>query len=390
MTEPSIFEQSSEERLLRETVREFFRNDLPPERVQELDKAGQPVPDDLWRRIADLGWLALPVSSEYDGLGGDLTTLAVLAEELAYGWASLCMDYVNICMAARLFENFGNEEQRQKILPGLASGEIRIGFSLTEPSGGTDLLSGTTRAELDGDEWVITGQKLYTSRAAEADYFVVLCRTDPSPAEKRARGWSLLLMEPRQDAVTIQKLPLFGFRSGGTSEVFYDGARAPSGSVIGERGRGFYHLIGSLNNERIVAAALGVGIAQAAFDEALAYAKTRLAFGKPIGGFQVIQHYLADCAIELEMVRLLVQKAAMMQSAGQDCSREAAMANIAAGEVAVRVTDKGMRILGGYGMTEHSPMERYLRDARLQVVSPVSNEMGRNLVGEQLGLPRSY
>ena len=269
-----MFELSSEERLLKNTVREFFQNELPPERVQELDRASQPVPDDLWRRMGDLGWLALPVSAEHGGLGGDVSTLAVLAEELAYGWASLCMDYVNVCMAARLFENFGTEDQREQILPGLASGEIRIGFSLTEPSGGTDLLSGTTRANLDGNEWVITGQKLYTSRAPEANLFVVLCRTDPASPEKRAGGWSLILTDSRQSTITVQKLPMFGFRSGGTSEVFYDGARSPVDSIVGERGRGFYHLIGSLNSERIVAAALGLGIAQAAFDEALHYAKT--------------------------------------------------------------------------------------------------------------------
>lgn len=384
------FDPTPEHELLRETVREFFRKELPPERVDELDRGRQAIPPELWRRMGDLGWLGLPVPRRYGGADADVSTSAVLIEELGKGWASLASDYVLVSMTARLLTERGSEAQRELILRGLAAGDVRVAFSLSEPDGGTDLLGLRTRAVLENGDWVIRGQKLYTSRAPEADHVVVLARTDEPTEGKKARGLSLILTPIRQEAISVRKLNLLGFRSAGTSEVFYDGARAPEDGLVGERGRGFYHLIASLDNERILAAAMGVGIAQAAFEEALRYAKERTAFGRPIGAFQALQHYLADMSIDIEQARLLVQKAAWLESTGRDCSLVAAMANVASAEAVVRVTDKGMRILAGHGMTEDSPMERYLRDARLQVFSPVSNEMGRNTIGEYLGLPRSY
>ena len=385
------FEEPREHELLRETVREFLKRELPPDRIKELDAAREPLPLELYRAMAELGWWGMSVPKRYGGSEADVLTSALLIEELSRGWASLGSDYVLASMAALLLAEFGTEAQCEKILPGLAAGEIRVAFSLTEPSGGTDVLSGKTRATLEDGEWAIHGQKLFTTRAAEAHYLVVLARTDaPDPPDRRARGWSLILTERQQAAIEVRKLELLGHRSAGTSEVFYDGARSPADSIIGERGRGFYHLIASLNNERILDAAMGLGIAQAAFEEALRYASERVAFGRPIGAFQAIQHYIADMATDIEMARLLVQKAAWLQSHGRECSIPSAMANVAAGEVAVRVTDKGMRVLAGHGFTADSPMERYLRDARLQVFSPVSNEMGRNFIGEQLGLPRSF
>jgi acyl-CoA dehydrogenase len=384
------FDPLPEHELLRRTVREFFHKELPPERVAELDRAREPIPTELWRRMGELGWLGLPIARRYGGEEADVSTAAVLVEELARGWASVASDYVLLSMGAKLFAAYGTDEQRESILPGLAAGTRRVAFSLSEPGSGTDLLSLRTRATLEGDEWVIRGQKLYTSCAPVADDVVVLARTDEPTDGKMARGLSLILAPKVQDGISVRKLKLLGFRSAGTSEVFYDGARAPADGLVGERGRGFYHLIASLNNERITTAAVSVGIAQAAFEEALRYAKERTAFGRPIGAFQSLQHYLADMAIDVEQSRLLVQKAAWLESHGRECSREAAMANVATGEAANRVADKGMRILAGHGMTEDSPMERYLRDARLQVFSPISNEMGRNTIGEGLGLPRSY
>lgn len=384
------FEANREHDLLRQTVRDFFRNELPPERIRELDQAREPIPRELWRRMGEFGWLGIPVPREYGGTEADVLTAMAFVEEVGRHWASPASDFVLVSMMARLLTHFGTEEQKALILPGLASGELGGAFSLTEPGGGTDLLSLRTRAELEDGEWVIRGQKLYTSCAPTADYMCVLCRTDEPTEGKRARGLSLILTRAKQDAIQIRKLKLLGFRSAGTSEVWFDGARSPESWLVGERGRGFYHLISSLNDERIIAAAMGIGIATAAFEEALRYAKEREAFGRPIGQFQAIQHYLADMATEIEMVRLLTQKAAWLLNEGRPCSLEAAMANVAAGEAAVRLTDKGMRILAGHGMTEDSPMERYLRDARLQVFSPISNEMGRNTIGELLGLPRSY
>lgn len=385
----TTFDPDPEHELLRETVRAWFRKELPHERIRELEDERKPVPRALWKQMGEMGWLGLTTPEEYGGGGAGPLMAMVLMEELGRGWASLGSDWVIVSMVNRLLCNHGSEEQKRTVLPGLISGDLRCSVSLSEPGGGTDLLSLRTRAELDGDEWVIRGQKLYTSVMSDNDLIFLLCRTDEPTDGKKARGLSMIMVG-HQDAVRVRKLRLMGMRSAGTSEVWFDEARAPLGNLVGERGRGFYHLIGSLNDERIMAAANGLGIAGAAFDEALRYAKEREAFARPIGQFQAIQHYLADMAIGLEQSRLLTQKAAWLLENGRECALEACMAKVSVAEMLTNMTDRGMRILAGHGFTDDSPMERYFRDGRLQPFSPMSNEMGRNTIGELLGLPRSY
>lgn len=375
--------------LLRETVRAFFRDELTPERVREYDSARR-YPESVWQRLGELGWLALPVSERYGGVGADVRTSVVMTEELARGFASLAVDWVLVSMSARLIETFGTEAQKEELLPKLAAGEVTTAFGMSEPDGGTDVLGLRTRARLHEGQWLIKGQKLYTSMADESAYIIVLCRTDDAEEGKKARGLSLILTPTDQPALQIRRLQLMGMRAAGTCEVFLDDAQAPATAIVGERGRGFYHLLSTLDNERILAAAISLGIAEGALEEMTRYAKERHAFGRPIGSFQAVQHPIADSATEVKAMRLLVEHAADLQSAGEDCSTESTMAKLFAGEVVNRVTDRGMRILGGYGLVEESPMERHFRDARLQVFSPISNEMARNFIGERLGLPKSY
>jgi acyl-CoA dehydrogenase len=280
--------------------------------------------------------------------------------------------------------------QQAELLPRLARGEFLMSFGMSEPGGGTDVLALTTRATLEGGEWVIRGQKLYTSLADDADAILVLCRTDPAGDAKRARGLSLVLTPRDQPAVQVRRLELMGMRAACTCEVFLDGARAPADALVGARGEGWPTLLRTLDEERILCAAMYVGIVGAALDQALQYARDRHAFGRPIGGFQAVQHPLADTAVELEQIRLLTAKAAWLQSSGRDCAIEAGMAKLAASEAAIRATDRCMRVLGGYGLVELSAMERLFRDARLGPFSPISNEMVRNFVGERIGLARSY
>ena len=381
--------ETQEHTLLRETIREFFARELPEETVREYDRARK-FPRSLWERFAELGWMALPVSEKYGGAGADVRTAAILTEEIGRRFASIAVDWVLVSMSARLVEEVGTLEQRERYLPRIADGTFIMSFGMSEPDGGTDVLQLKTSAELDGEEWVLHGQKLYTSMADDADAILVLARTDPPEGEKRARGLSLILAPREQDTISVRRLELMGMRAAGTCEVFFDAARAPAEGLIGERGRGFYHLIATLDNERILAGAISLGIASAALDEALRYAKERTAFGRPIGAFQALQHSIADTATEVEQARLLLGKAAEMQSRGEECSTEAAMAKLACSEVAVRATDRGMRVLAGYGMVEESPMERLFRDARLGPFSPISNEMTKNFIGERLGLPKSY
>ena len=375
--------------MLRDSVRAFFERELPETRIREMDRARK-IPRDIWKRFAALGWQGLSVPTEFGGSGANVSTAAVFTEELARRFPSLATDWLLVSMTARILRESGTAKQKAELLPRLAAGDFLMSFGMSEPGGGTDVLALKTRASLQGGEWVVRGQKLYTSFADDADAILVLCRTDPAPDAKRARGLSLVLTPRNQPGVQVRRLELMGQRAACTCEVFLDDARAPADTVVGEQGRGWYTLLRSLDEERILCAAMYVGITAAALEQALQYAQDRNAFGRPIGAFQAVQHPLAETATELEQIRLLTAKAAWLQSQGMDCATEAAMAKLAASEAAVRATDRGMRVLGGYGLVEESPMERLFRDTRLGPFSPISNEMVKNFVAERLGLPRSY
>lgn len=382
------FDPPAEHAILRDSVRRFFEEELPEPRIRELDRSRK-IPKALWKRFAELGWMGLSVPEEFGGSGANVMTAAVLTEELAYRFPSLATDWLLVSMTARTLREYGSQDQKAELLPRLASGDFLMAFGMTEPSGGTDVLGLTTRAERDGDGWVVRGQKLYTSFADDADAILVLCRTDEVES-KRARGLSLILTPRDQEGVEVRRLELMGMRAACTCEVFLDDARAPADALVGQRGRGWYHLLSSLDEERILCAAMYIGITAAVLDQALEYSKERTAFGRPIGSYQALQHPLADVATELEQIRLLTQKAAWLQSNGRECASEAAMAKLAATEAAIRATDRCLRVLAGHGLVEETPMERLFRDARLGPFSPISNEMVKNFLGERMGLPRSY
>ena len=383
------FDRIEEHEMLRDSVRSFFERELSEKRIREMDRARR-IPRELWKRFAELGWMGLSVPVEFGGSGSDVATGAVFCEELARRFPSLATDWLLVSMTARILRESGSPKQQVEYLPRVAAGDFLMGFGMSEPGGGTDVLALKTRAALEGDEWVVRGQKLYTSFADDADAILVLCRTDASEGAKRARGLSLVLTPRHQPAVDVRRLELMGMRAACTCEVFLDGARAPADAVVGQEGRGWYHLLATLDEERILCAAMYVGITSAVLDQALQYARDREAFGRPIGAFQAVQHPLADTATELEQIRLLTAKAAWLLSNGRECSMEACMAKLAATEAAVRATDRCMRVLGGYGLVEETAMERLFRDTRLGPFSPISNEMVRNIVGERLGLARSY
>jgi acyl-CoA dehydrogenase len=383
------FDRVQEHEMLRDSVREFFDRELPEERIREMDRARR-IPRELWKRFAQMGWTGLSVPPEFGGSGADVMTGAIFCEELARRFPSLATDWLLLSMTARVLRESGSAAQQAELLPRLAAGEFLMSFGMTEPGGGTDVLALKTRATLQSGEWVVRGQKLYTSLADDADAILVLCRTDPAEGAKRSRGLSLVLTPRNQPGVQVRRLDLMGQRAACTCEVFLDDARAPADALVGEQGRGWQTLLRTLDEERILCAAMYVGITSAALDQALQYARERPAFGRPIGAYQAVQHPLADTATELEQIRLLTAKAAWLQSNGRDCATEAAMAKLAASESAIRATDRCLRVLGGYGLVEVTAMERLFRDARLGPFSPISNEMVRNFVGERLGLPRSY
>lgn len=382
------FDSPPHHEMIRQTARQYFAREWPRERLRQLDEEAV-MPVEMRTGMGELGWFGMLVPPEYGGSSASVSDVAVLIEELARHFVSAAGLYVLGSMAGRLLARYGTEAQKQALFPRLVSGEGMISFGITEPTGGTDALALRTTARREGDEWVINGQKVFTSMAHYAEQIIALARTDPDPP-KRALGISLIAVPMQTPGVSVRKLPMLGWRACGTNEVFFDDVRVPVTNLVGEQDRGFYHLLESLNNERITCAAISTGIARAAFEDALEYAKDREAFGRPIGQFQAIQHYIAEMGTDVDIARLLTMRAAWLQDNDRPCHVESGMAKYATAEIAVRNCDKGMRILGGYGFTLEYDMQRYLRDSRLQPFSPVSNEMVKNLIGESYGLPRSY
>jgi acyl-CoA dehydrogenase len=279
---------------------------------------------------------------------------------------------------------------KQRYLPKLARGEIKFAFSLTEPDGGTDVLGAMkTYAEEKDDHFLLNGQKVWTTAAHVSDHIVVVAKTNQNP-KKKAEAFSAFLLDREMPGISLRKLEKVGILATPSFEVTYVDVKIPKDRLIGEKDKGFYGLLGMLNNERILTAALTMGEQQAAFEDALQYAKERHAFGRPIGQFQAIQHKVAWMRTKVELSRLLLYKAAWLQSLGRDCAIEANMAKLVCANHATEVTDMGMQIFGGYGYSREYDMQRYWRDCRLHRVGPVSDEMILNFIGERLGLPRSY
>lgn len=383
------FELAEEQEMLRKTVREFVERECPKERARNLDRAKE-FPVDMWDRIAEVGFLGIPIPEEYGGQGGTVLDQTIVLEELsrrstALGYAF----FLSSCFGGKSIEYYGNEEQKQHYLPRLANGEIRFALAMTEPSGGSDILSLSTFAEPHEDHYVVNGQKIFISNAQVAHYLIAVTRTQKDP-EKRSRGLSILVIPADAKGVTITPIETVGIWGTGTNEVLFDDVAVPRENLLGEEGGGWYHLTKTLNNERILTAATDVGIAQAALEDMVDYAKEREAFGRPIGEYQAIQHYIADSAVELETARLLTYKAAWLETHGKPCDVEATMAKLWAANVACRAADKGIQVLGGYGYTMEFDMQRYWRDSRLNRLGPISDEMARNYIAMKLGLPKSY
>lgn len=379
-------EQIELRRLIRTMVRETA--DLPTQR--DFDERAE-FPYEHWDEMARRGLMAVCVPTEYGGYGGTVVDQTIVVDELGSTWLALGEAYVASTYAGvKTIEWHGSPEQKRDFLPRFASGEVRFAFGITEPDGGTDVLGAMkTYAKRDGSDYVINGAKVYTTLANVADYIVLVARTGFDPA-KSTRGITLFLVPADAPGVSISNLETLGLKTTATTQCYFQDVRVPASAVIGEEGRGWYQVLASLNNERIIAAALALGNARAAFDYAGEFAKQRHAFGRPIARFQALQHYLVEMATMIETAHLLVYKAAALQTAGKPCGLEATMANMYASDIGIRVAQLGMSILAGAGYTRNLPMQRYLRDAYVFNFSAIANEMARNYIGEELGFGRSF
>ncbi len=373
---------------LRNSVRSLLGRHMPAEHALAHDREGS-FDRATWEALGSAGLLGLGCAEELGGSGGTVGDSLVVVEEIAYVLPSLATDFVLAGMAMRLLSEADVGSPRG-LLPALAQGRMIGAFGLSEPGVGTDLLNLRTTAREVGGSWVLSGQKLWISLGVEADVIFTLARTDDAEPGHRSHGLSLIAVPTDQPGVETRRVHLAGMRAAITTEVFLDGARAPLDSVVGGRGRGMVMLGRTLDVERVIAAGISLGIARGALDLHLEHLRQREAFGRPLGALQVLQHAAADSITELTAARALVACAVTAIESGAPARELAGMAKLNAAEAAARIVDRGMRAMGASGLAEESAMQMFFRDARLQLFSPVSNEMVRNILGEAMGLPRSY
>jgi alkylation response protein AidB-like acyl-CoA dehydrogenase len=373
---------NSEERAIVEVVREFVDHEVRPV-VRELEHANT-YPEKLIEQMKQLGVYGLAVPEPWGEAAVSMSCYALVTAELARGWMSLAGAMGGHTVVAKLLVAFGTREQQDRYLPGMATGGIRATMALTEPGGGSDLQAMTTVARRNGDSYVVDGSKTWISNARRSQLIALLCKTDPA-AEPRHKGMSILLVEHGPGLTVSQDLPKLGYKGVESCELVFDGMRVPSGALLGGvEGRGFAQMMKGLETGRIQVASRALGVAQAAFDDALRYAQERESFGKPIWQHQSIGNYLADMATKITAARQLILHAADRFDAGERSDMEAGMAKLFASEVAMEVALNAVRIHGGYGYSTEYDVERYFRDAPLMIVGEGTNEIQRGVIAAQL------
>ncbi|MEU4577430.1 MULTISPECIES: acyl-CoA dehydrogenase family protein [Nonomuraea] len=375
------FELTDEQRAFRETLRAFVDKEIVPV-ATEWEHSGR-YPTEIVEKMKTMGLFGLSVPEEHGGLGADMVTFALVFEEIARGWMGVAGTIGSHSMACSMIARHGTGEQK-RLLPELATGARRTGIALTEPGAGTDLQGIRTRAVRDGDHYVVTGTKTWITNARHADPLPVLVKT--SITEPAHKGMSVLLVDPSAEGFAVSRdLPKLGYKGTETCEVALDGVRVPVGALLGGvEGRGMQQVLGALEIGRVNIAARAVGVAQAAYDAALGYARERTAFGQPIADFQAIQLKLADLATEIQAARLLTYWAASRADSGQRIDMEAGMAKYFASEVALKASLESMRIHGGYGYSQEYVVERLYRDAPLMAIGEGTNDVQRLVIARAL------
>lgn len=378
-----------ERRELRRELRKLVGATSPVDRTLALDEAEE-FDDELHTALKRLGVFAIGGHPDHGG-DGDLRDQVAVIEELGAGPTSMAVFMVVHYMGTHILSAHGSAAQRQRWLDPLMAGDAKVSFALSEPGAGTDIAAGMrTVARRDGDGWVLSGQKTWISGARRADVLVVLARTSPADGST-VDGITMFLVPAGAPGLRVRELRTVAVHGLDTDEVFLDDVRVGADAVVGEVDRGFRLVLGTLNRERINAAAGAVGAATGALAAAVAYARERTAFGSTLGAFQAVQHRMVDGALAVEAARSLLARAAAVEAAGGRADLLSSMAKIAASEAAVKVTTDGMEILGGAGFSRELPMQRWFRDVRLWVFAPLANDMVRNYLGERLlGLPRSF
>ena len=377
------FSLTSEQKLFQKTIREFCERELKPI-ADKIDKE-EYFSKEFYKKMGKMGLMGMTVPQEFGGSGIDRISYMIALEEVSRfcGSTGIVVEAHNSLGVGHIYEH-GTEKQRKKYLPKLCSGEGFAAWALTEPNAGSDAASGQTTAVLEKDEWVINGTKQFITTGDIADVTTVMTMTDKS---KGTKGISAIIVEKDTPGFKVGQLEdKLGLRGSHTAELIFEDCRVPKENLLGEEGKGFTGAMNILDRGRTAIGAMSVGIARAAFEDALDYAKQRQQFGRPIGKFQAIQWMLADMATEIDAARLLVFRAADMEDKNVRFTKEASMAKLFASEMAMRATVKGIQILGGYGYTREYPLERYYRDIKLCTIGEGTSEVQRMVISRQLGL----
>ena len=369
--------------MLIDTVRAFVERDVKPT-VRDVEHANE-YPAAWIDQMKQIGIFGLAVPDEYGGTPVSTRCYVLVTQELARGWMSLAGAMGGHTVVAKLLTLFGTEEQKQRYLPPMATGEMRATMALTEPGGGSDLQAMTTVAAPDGDRLIVNGSKTWISNARRSGLIALLCKTDPG-AEPKHRGISVVLVENPAPGLTVSRdLPKLGYKGVESCELAFDGCSVPASAILGdEPGRGFGQMMKGLETGRIQVASRALGVAAAALEDALSYAQDRESFGQPIWKHQAVGHYLADMATKLTAARQLTLYAADRYDSGERADMEAGMAKLFASEVAMEIALNAVRIHGGYGYSTEYDVERYFRDAPLMIVGEGTNEIQRNVIAAQL------
>jgi alkylation response protein AidB-like acyl-CoA dehydrogenase len=378
------FEYSTEQKLLRDSVGKLMRRLATPENLRRLDRE-RLYPYEIYDAWVEAGLFALPFATEYGGLGGTVLDLAIVSEEIGRYSADVAMAFGGSIFCALNVARKGSEEQKHYWLPKLISGEIRMSISMSEPDAGSDVGSMRTQARRDGNEYVISGQKIWATGAGAKNNFInVYVKTDPKAHYRQ--GMSLFLVDNTTPGLDIRKLDMLGRRSVGTYELNFNDARIPPDRLIGGENKGWECILSGLQAERVVAAACDCGSARGVLDLAVDYAKDRRQFGRAIGTFQAIAHMLANTEAEVEAAWALTQKAAWRVSRNEDALKEITIAKLLAAEAYVKAANVGMQVMGGFGYNMEFDMQRHFRDARAATIAAGTSEMQRNIIAGQMGL----
>lgn len=379
------FDLTPEQEQVQKMVRDFVAKEIAPF-AAEWDKE-EKFPWDVWKKMGELGIIGTAIPEEYEGSGMDSITHAIVAEELGYGCTSMRGTYsVQVSLVTKTIMTYGTEEQKQKYIPGLATGEIIGCYGLTEPDSGSDAGSLSSTAEDRGDHYLINGGKMWITNGGIADVAMVFAKTDKSAG---ARGITAFLVDKDTPGYSTQDIhDKLGLRASNTAELIFDNAEVSKDAVLGEVGKGFRVALAALDNARFTVAAGCVGAAQSALDTAKQYAKDRIQFGKPIAGHQLVQQLISNMVLDIECGRLLVYRAGHMKNKKVPNTRETSLAKYFCSEMVNRVAYNAIQVLGGYGFSGEYPLERIYRDARVNTLYEGTSQIQQLILGNiELGIP---